>query len=903
MPLLDTISGRPRGMGKVDRSAKEHVGQLARVIFAADDGGYCVLALADGSKVNGKSSADNFRDGLTYRFFGRWADSKFGPQFTFETFAVHVPAGRNGIITYLLEFAENVGRKTAEKLFDRYGPDAIDILRKNPDRVATDGVMAIDLARDAARSLATIAGTEKTRVELFDLFKGRGFPGKLIDRMIDEWGAKAGEMVRRDPFRLLVKKLPGCGFKRCDKLWCDLGKPRNALKRQTIAAWNAIRNDTNGHTWLSMDAVVEIIQKEIAGETNPKRAVKLGIRSRWLSKFWDASGKLWIADGDRARAELRIAEQIKELNRGQILWPASIPTSQQEGDGLPSEHQRDEVIKAVRTPAAILAGTPGTGKTHTLAFVLKQVIEQHGANSVAVCAPTGKAAIRARQSLQRLGISLPATTIHRLLKIGRSGRDGDGWEFEHKRGNPLPFKFVICDETSMQNTDLMSDLLDACAPPSIAEATEEIRVPAGGMIPPRCRKCRRVLTDPESWKIGFGPECAKRVSPDMYSPVDPIPADEEVVFPAAPAINLPGTHVLFIGDPYQLAPVGHGAPFRDLIDSGSIGYGELSQVRRNAGQIVHACVRIKNNEEFETTDKADFESNPPRNLRMIPARTPEKAVDALEQLLSSMRKFHPVWQTQVIVPLNKKSKVSRVELNKRLQGLLNPTGIEAKPNPFRVGDKIICLRNGFIQLVKVKAGHKTWRRNADSEATEPLPTDAKAYEQIKIKGSFEKDDDGLQEALDAAGVEGCSGDPAELYVANGEIGRVVAVSDSLTIARFSESEWLVKIPMAKPKPGQDGADESEGEQGRGSFFDLAYAVSGHKMQGSEAPCCIVMIDDTAGFVASKEWVYTSISRAAKLCVLIGDEAVLKRQARKTALVKRKTFLKEILLGASGERSQ
>jgi hypothetical protein len=61
--------------------------------------------------------------------------------------------------------------------------------------------------------------------------------------------------------------------------------------------------------------------------------------------------------------------------------------------------------------------------------------------------------------------------------------------------------------------------------------------------------------------------------------------------------------------------------------------------------------------------------------------------------------------------------------------------------------------------------------------------------------------------------------------------------------------------------GRQEEDEDGNEKGRGCNFDLGYAVTGHKMQGSECPVVIVLIDDYPGasFVCSRNWWYTSLS--------------------------------------------
>ena len=72
----------------------------------------------------------------------------------------------------------------------------------------------------------------------------------------------------------------------------------------------------------------------------------------------------------------------------------------------------------------------------------------------------------------------------------------------------------------------------------------------------------------------------------------------------------------------------------------------------------------------------------------------------------------------------------------------------------------------------------------------------------------------------------------------------------------------------------------------------------HKSQGSEWPVVVVMIDEGGGMVASRNWHYTAVSRAARLCVLIGKRGVMLRQCRRDGLQKRKTFLKELLTEAT-----
>lgn len=467
-----------------------------------------------------------------------------------------------------------------------------------------------------------------------------------------------------------------------------------------------------------------------------------------------------------------------------------------------SDHQKAVIAKATAGPVGILTGGPGTGKTTIVAAMLPRIVEKYGVESVAVVAPTGKAALRAGQAIKAAGITVPTCTIHSLLiacgTMSLDGADGEEMDGFGSVDGKHDYRFLVVDEASMVDTNLMAALLSSCAT---------------------------------------------------------------------------GTHVLIVGDYFQLPPVGHGSPLRDLIAAG-LPCGELTQVRRNAGQIVHACLRIKNGEDFETADKIDLTAEPPRNLRLIHAGDEKAAADMLAMILGGMKQFHPVWGAQVIVARNKGGEVTRRPLNDRLQSVLNPDGYTVGGNPFRVGDKIICLKNGKQQVVDFDP--------AQDETSEAVTRDPAAYHT-----RYRVDDDtGHRE-------------PVQVRVMNGEIGRVVAVGAKQVVARFSERDELIRIPMGKADDAEKGTDGgSEDDNGRGCNFDLGYAITVHKSQGSEFPCVIIPADEKGGGVCTREWWYTAVSRAAKVCLIVGSRAVVDRQRVRVSTTRRKTFLVEQLTAAT-----
>jgi len=130
--------------------------------------------------------------------------------------------------------------------------------------------------------------------------------------------------------------------------------------------------------------------------------------------------------------------------------------------------QKNAAALCLKKCFSVVSGGPGTGKTTTVTRILALLLEQDQNLSIALCAPTGKAAERLRKTLQSLVpvldcaerikelIPAEASTIHRLLGyIPGSSR------FRYRQDNPLPYDAVVVDEASMVDLALMSKLVQA----------------------------------------------------------------------------------------------------------------------------------------------------------------------------------------------------------------------------------------------------------------------------------------------------------------------------------------------------------------------------------------------------------------------------------------------------------
>lgn len=187
-----------------------------------------------------------------------------------------------------------------------------------------------------------------------------------------------------------------------------------------------------------------------------------------------------------AHCEARVAAQVhlrtgaaaalsaEQATRAQALLDRLFPPLPGAAD---TDWQRQACRVALQSRLSIVTGGPGTGKTYTAARLLVLLQSLHAGPQplrVALAAPTGKAAARLRQSIQKAlqtlrdeaGSALdlgtwvdqlePARTLHALLGTQHGTR-----RFRHSAGEPLEVDVLFVDEASMVHLELMAQLLEA----------------------------------------------------------------------------------------------------------------------------------------------------------------------------------------------------------------------------------------------------------------------------------------------------------------------------------------------------------------------------------------------------------------------------------------------------------
>lgn len=114
-------------------------------------------------------------------------------------------------------------------------------------------------------------------------------------------------------------------------------------------------------------------------------------------------------------------------------------------------------------------------------------------------------------------------------------------------------------------------------------------------------------------------------------------------------------------------------------------------------------------------------------------------------------------------------------------------------------------------------------------------------------------------------------------VFNGDVG---------TIHSIDPVEQIMEIQYPEGVIPYDFADYDE--------LQLAYALSIHKSQGSEYPAVVLVLHSSQYMMLQRNLLYTGLTRAKRLCILVGDKRAIVNAVRNNKTTKRFTRLAERL---------
>lgn len=213
---------------------------------------------------------------------------------------------------------------------------------------------------------------------------------------------------------------------------------------------------SKGHTWMKANYLA-------------KRVSAMSMKSAYMTKIYPIMvsntvilSKRFVLDEYKISlkkyyiAEVLIAQKLNQFKKNDSYIQVTkddINTISDELNFNFGKEQRESFRLLESDGVSVLTGGPGTGKTTTVKGIVKLYLKKNPGKKVAFCAPTGRAA-------KQLSIATTynAKTIHKMLEYKPFE---NGLCIKKTQADPIEADFIIIDEFSMVDVELMAMLLEA----------------------------------------------------------------------------------------------------------------------------------------------------------------------------------------------------------------------------------------------------------------------------------------------------------------------------------------------------------------------------------------------------------------------------------------------------------
>jgi exodeoxyribonuclease V alpha subunit len=382
---------------------------------------------------------------------GTWErHPKFGRQFKVTHFAFDQRLGPEGLAHYLANHPDikGIGPVKARRIVEAFGDDFDRVIDEEPERIAAVAKVPLDSVkmlraewlrtRTLNASLTWLASFELTHHQMTAL--------------IEKFGNAVVTVLKTDPY-LLVREIPGFGFKRVDVVARKMGTPKEHPSRIRAGVVHSVAERLDqGDCWVDYEDLIELanalLVMDVADSREQIEQALDGLINDGALACVSLGGRFLVAQPHIHRMERDLAEVFTTRRRPNPHFAeADVEPAAAAAGAKLNEPQRRALLAAARHNLVLVSGGAGSGKTFTVAAIT-HLYEERGLK-VALAAPTGKAAKRIEQVVGR-----EALTLHRLLGF-------NGKAFTAGPEAPIQADVVIIDEVSMVDVPLAWQLFRA----------------------------------------------------------------------------------------------------------------------------------------------------------------------------------------------------------------------------------------------------------------------------------------------------------------------------------------------------------------------------------------------------------------------------------------------------------
>ena len=428
-------------------------GTVENIIFQSDDKRFCVFRMkcaSDGMITAVYHGAAPFM-GEMIRATGEWiSHPRFGRQFNITGYQSVMPDSAEGVERFLSSGAvRGVGKTMASRIVEFFGKDTLEILGKNPERLAEIPGIGAKKAEIIGKSYSEISDLR----EIMLFLEQNGVSGSYAAKLQIAYGDTAIDRMKINPY-ILITDIEGIGFKTADRIALSLGFDLASTERIRAGIIYVLNMAASGgHTCIPEEELLRYAERVLQADYMVVETVFRDMVEKDMLRTEDWGGQRFIYPEYLYRAETGVAHMLLALrdhpeSLGKVDEEKIMEEWEAEAGIELAEAQKEAIRSSLKFGVFALTGGPGTGKTTIIKGILS-VLKRAGCK-VLLAAPTGRAARRLEAAAGE-----KAQTVHRMLEYNVSGTFGKNAE------DLLEAQAVIVDEASMLDIALFYHLLEA----------------------------------------------------------------------------------------------------------------------------------------------------------------------------------------------------------------------------------------------------------------------------------------------------------------------------------------------------------------------------------------------------------------------------------------------------------
>ena len=435
----------------------EIVGEIITVIYTNKINSYTVAEVETDEEIITVVGYLPFVDvGDTVKLVGKYVEHKdYGRQFKVDTFEKIMPQNLAALEKYLAKGdIKGVGKAIAKRIVKKFGEETINVFKLYPERLVEVKGISEEKAKEIAESFM-----ENWEVwQIVGFLEKFGIGAEYAKKVFDLYGVTAIQEIENNPY-LLIDIARGVEFKQVDKMALDLGISYDNQNRITSGIkYGLIRVTNNGHACVIKDNLIEFVINllDVTSENVEDGIIDLKAKGEIVEEKRE-DGYIYVYLSTFYNTEEEIAVKIKKLLKAKNMKKISSFDKElkkvEKLSNLELSDKQKEALKLVNeNNVTIITGGPGTGKTTIIKNII-DIYEEKG-KKVVLAAPTGRAAKRMTETTGK-----DASTLHRLLEIGKMDEDSFYKRASKYEGTPIDADVIVVDEVSMMDMFLMSYLL------------------------------------------------------------------------------------------------------------------------------------------------------------------------------------------------------------------------------------------------------------------------------------------------------------------------------------------------------------------------------------------------------------------------------------------------------------